>query len=676
MAKDQIIPLTELLEKIGKEDTSNPRPLIDLVNWLRAGGEAKAADRLRLLTIELQKKSWHSHALTDLMGRVVGKHSFLRLFTESGLMNEDPFLTQAKNRLFNHLLPAVYDDNDAVNLFNLLFSRKTDWKWVHSIPDEDWQAFLAQLEVKEIFQLPRNHPLVLQLLNSIQILSLRITALGIKREILEKLPQLEEFDSPFMAQNSETTIYLQKYQQDSQFDQSMENRDFLHIQVMLDQCEEYIEVIRRNKTTWGVTLKLTNFVIRLRQHLQRLRLLYHLITTHDEEPPFETEIKFLRELVQAENEKNSLSLLLKDNFSLLAYQVTEHASQTGEEYITTTPKEYFTMFKKAFGGGIIVAYLVIFKIAISSWKLPLLFEALVYSINYSIGFVLIHITHSKLATKQPAMIASHLARILDEEKDGHVAAKRLAPLIVQISRSQFVALLGNISAGIPLGFFLAWLWQLGTGTSYISDTKALGMINEIHPWQSLALWFGGLTGIWLYISGLISGYFDNLCIYARIPERIRRIEFLRNRMPPKMLIKFSNYIEENLGPLADNIYFGFFLGCTTAIGIMLGLPIDTLHVTFSAAGFGVAAMTTMDTITLNAVAISLAGIVGIGLMNFSVSFGLSIITAIRSRQVKFRLWRQLFKEVLLLFLRNPIAFFIPGGGGRFIFKRPPEKKQS
>ena len=214
MAKDQIIPLTELLEKIGKEDTSNPRPLIDLVNWLRAGGTGKAADRLRLLTIELQKKSWHSHALTDLMGRVVGKHSFLRLFTESGLMNEDPFFTQAKNRLFNHILPAVYDDNDAVNLFNLLFSRKTDWKWVHSIPDEDWQAFLAQLEVKEIFQLPRNHPLVLQLLNSIQILSLRITALGIKREILEKLPQLEEFDSPFMAQNSETTIYLQKYQQE------------------------------------------------------------------------------------------------------------------------------------------------------------------------------------------------------------------------------------------------------------------------------------------------------------------------------------------------------------------------------------------------------------------------------------------------------------------------------
>lgn len=674
MPKEQLPTLTELLERVGREDTSNPRPLIDLVAWIRAGGVEKAAERLRLLTLELQKKTWHSHALSDLMGRIISRHSFLRLFTESGLVNEDAFLTQAKNRLFNRMLPVVYDDNDAVNLVDLLFSKRDDWKWVAAIPDEDWQAFFAEMKIREIFQLPRTHPLVIQLLNSIQILSLRITALGIKREILEKLPELEEFDSPFMAQNSETTVYLQKFQEES-FDQSIQNRDYLHIQVMLDQCEEYIDVIRDNKTTWGVTLKLTNFVIRLRQHLQRLRLLYHLITTHDEEPPFETEVQFLRELVKAENQKNSLSLLFKENFSLIAYQVTEHASQTGESYITTTPKEYFTMYKKAFGGGIIVAYLVIFKIAISSWKLPLLFEAIVFSLNYAAGFILIHLTHSKLATKQPAMIASHIARILDEEKNPQVAVNRLAPLVVQISRSQFVALLGNISAGIPLGFFLAWLWKSGTGEDYVSEAKALAMVAEIHPWHSLALWFAGLTGIWLYLSGLISGYFDNLCIYARIPERIRRIEFLRRYMPSKMLIKFSNYIEDNLGALADNFYFGFFLGCTTAIGIMLGLPIDTLHVTFSAAGFGVAMVTLWDSLNANIVAVSLLGVVLIGLFNFSVSFGLSITTALRSRQVKFNLWRQLLFQVMMLFIRNPIAFFVPGGGERFIFKRPQTPKE-
>src|SRR5690606_5518028 len=141
------------------------------------------------------------------------------------------------------------------------------------------------------------------------------------------------------------------------------------------------------------------------------------------------------------------------NFSLLAYQVTEHASQSGEEYITSTPKEYFTFLKKAVGGGIIVSYFVLFKIALSYLGLPLFTEAFVFSINYAICFVLIHITHSKLATKTPALVASHLARILDEEKDGEAAVKRLAPMLVQVSRSSFVGLIGNIFAAIPLGYF-------------------------------------------------------------------------------------------------------------------------------------------------------------------------------------------------------------------------------
>src|SRR5690606_27252207 len=149
------------------------------------------------------------------------------------------------------------------------------------------------------------------------------------------------------------------------------------------------------------------------------------------------------------------------------------------------------------------------------------------------------------------------------------------------------------------------------------------------------------------------------------PERIRRIEFLRKYMPTKMLIKFSNYIEENLGPLADNIYFGIFLGCSTTLGIVLGLPLDTLHVTFSSAGFGIALQTLVNDLSLNEFALSFFGLMLVGVFNFVVSFGLSIFTALRSRQVKFRLWRKLFIAVAILFLKNPIAFFVPGGGERF-----------
>ena len=197
MTKDQLLTLSDIFDKVEREEISNFKLLVELIAWLREGGIDGSAHRLRLLTMELQKKSLYTDILTEAMDQVFSRYSFLRLFTESGLADSDSFFYQFKNRLWNRILPMVYDDNDAVDLINRLFSHKDDWKWVYAIPDADLQAFLAQVNIREIFQLPRNSKIVFQLLNSIQILSLRITLLGIKREILEKLPELEEFDSPF-----------------------------------------------------------------------------------------------------------------------------------------------------------------------------------------------------------------------------------------------------------------------------------------------------------------------------------------------------------------------------------------------------------------------------------------------------------------------------------------------
>jgi site-specific recombinase len=674
MEQTEIVELTNILERLSRENAANVRLLSELVHWLRQGGESGAALRLRFLTSELKKRTWHSHALSDLVTRISSNYSYIRLFTESGMTNEDSFFDQVKTRLFNKILPVVHDENNAANFISLLFSKKNDWEWIAAIPDEDWREFLTELKVKEVFRLPRKHPHVAQLLNSIQNLSLKIAALGVKREILDKLPELDVFDSPFIIQHSKARVYLHKFQS-AEFDQSINNEDFQNIEKLLAQCEGYIQKIQDNKSTWGVTLKLTNFLIRLKEHIIRIRLLYHLITTHEAEPPLETEIHFLKEIVRAENKNNSIGEIIRENLQLIAYQVTEHAGQSGEAYITTTKKEYLSMYLKALGGGAIVSLLVLFKVEIASWNLPLFLEALAFSLLYGSGFVFIQIASFKLATKQPAMIASHLARILDEEKIPTEAVKRLAPLIVQISRSQFVAFLGNLSAAIPLGLFHAWLWKYSFGDYYINEEKALKMYQDVHPWQSLSLFFAIIAGFWLYLSGLVSGYFDNFCIYNKIPLRIQRLEVLRRFIPAKKILRLSRYVEENLGSLAGNFYFGFFLGFTFAIGVVLGLPLDIRHITFAAAGTGVATITLWDQLEAQSILIALLGVVGIGIMNFSMSFGLSIVTAIRSRRLHFGHWKELALEVLKLFLNNPVAFFVPGGGGRFLFKKNPASNQ-
>lgn len=141
----------------------------------------------------------------------------------------------------------------------------------------------------------------------------------------------------------------------------------------------------------------------------------------------------------------------------------EHTSKTGEHYITNNRQEYLKLFRYALGGGFVVAFLCIFKARIATFGLPPFGEALLYSLNYSIGFMLIHIFHFTLATKQPAMTASTIAEMLGSWKEEKPNSKnrdkglaRTVPTIIRLVRSQFISLVGNVSMVLPVAYLLAW----------------------------------------------------------------------------------------------------------------------------------------------------------------------------------------------------------------------------
>lgn len=65
------------------------------------------------------------------------------------------------------------------------------------------------------------------------------------------------------------------------------------------------------------------------------------------------------------------------------------------------------------GGGLVIAALAFIKIQVVSLGLAPGYQAFRVSLNYGIGFVLIHLLHFTVATKQPAMTAALLAAAID-----------------------------------------------------------------------------------------------------------------------------------------------------------------------------------------------------------------------------------------------------------------------
>lgn len=644
------------------DDPSSAEGLIRIVDAIRPPKKNlnQASENLKTLIQVLQKHTWEKETLKLYFNHFLHSRHLVPLFTNSGILTNKGFFTEASERINSRILPRSYEDSDHTGIFNEIFHKTWDYLWINEIPYEVWISLFQELGLKEVDDLDPTDQVFGQLVNSILVLSQRVGALGLEQEILTKLPELEEYDSPFMVQNKDIFAYLDNIQSPDDFDRSDQNPDYKQILVMLNQCSDFSLLIRKNKRKFGADLYLTYLLSRLNQNIDRLRTLLRLVVTSPEKTSFSIELELFKNLVQAENKKNSLSEHFENNIKSLAFQVTEHAGKTGEHYIANTTKEWWNMLFSSMGGGFIVGFLSIIKVLIYYLKLPLFGEAFLYSMNYSLGFIGIHISHSTLATKQPAMTASKLAAALDETtKTKSEALQNLAEVIVKLSRSQFIAFVGNVLVAFPVAFLVAWAYHYFSGSQIAGPEKALKLIHELDPFNSYSIFHAGIAGVFLFLAGLISGYYDNKSVYNKIPQRIRNHKFLNRFLGEKRTNKFSEYLDQNLGNLAGNFFLGIFLGSMGTIGVILGLPLDIRHITFASASFGLAFVSIGDQLSQYEIGITILGIVCIGMMNFLVSFSLAIFVATKSRGVSFNQRNELFKILLGWFALKPWQFFFP-----------------
>lgn len=581
---------------------------------------------------------------------------FVSLLTESEIGSNKGFFSDASARLSFKFLPPVNETDELRTQFDNLFNHKKDYHWVQAIPDENWIDFFEGIFI-EI------NPSVIkyiekEVLNSILILAQRAATLGIEPEVVSKIPRVDDLDSPFLGLNREVIFYVEKTLNSTNY-ASVGQNDYKHILVMINQCNSQISYIYKHKDIFGISLQLTSLVRQLEQYLKRLAQLLELLQTDDSHRKWLIITQLLKEFVYAENTKYSLRKHFSTNLELLTFKVIENTSKTGEHYIASDKTAYWKLFGKALGGGAIVAFLCGDKTRLYFQHLPIFWEAFFYSINYSIGFMLIHLLGFTLATKQPAMTASTIAANLSNKGENPNWLDKTTQLLIRLIRSQFISLAGNALIAFPVAYGLDKLYFSALGYHIADPAKAFRLIGELNAWESLALPHAALAGIYLMLSGLISGYYENKWIYNKYSIRLMNHRRLIRLFGQERLNRIAGYFERNFGALAGNFFLGVFLGSTSAIGFTLGLPLDIRHITFASGNFGIAVSSLENQISADLWINSIIGITCIGIMNVLVSFGLSIAFALKSRNAKFSEVKSLFGNLAWQFFHHGLAFFFP-----------------
>ncbi len=189
-----------------------------------------------------------------------------------------------------------------------------------------------------------------------------------------------------------------------------------------------------------------------------------------------------------------------------------------------------------------------------------------------------------------------------------------------------------------------------------SETRYL--IDQVQPLGG-TLFFAAIAGIWLFVAGLIVGYFDNLATYARIGERIASLRRLGAVVGLARARRIGAFVDRNLGAVMGNFLFGCMLGMTGALGSVLGLPIDVRHVTFSAANLTFALASEQYQVPAGTVLSASLGVALIALVNLTVSFTLALYVALRSRGASFAVIPSLVVHVVQRVLKKPLRLLVP-----------------
>lgn len=658
------VRLTRLFAKYFSDDQAwrhepdQLRVAVRIVDAVRksAGRDPGTVSIAALLHLIASEKSYRE-GLAEYVRQLVNGKPFRSALTDPGILADADFRREVVRRISYKILPYQPEEGTLSHVLMNVFFTPGDARWVRAVPKDELLLLFRMLGFSPIHAERSPEGPYAELIFAAEVLAHRISGRALEEDVMKMVPEQEGLANPFLAFQRELDAFELRF-----FSKEAEGTvlalDHRQLLVLHAQCREYVERAFRNSSKFGISLRVNQNLLRIRQQLDRLELVLRLMVVDGEHTPEQNTVDLAVNLVLFNCERNNVRQLLDDSTRLLAFEITQHTGRTGEHYITEGPREYHRMFLSAAGGGVIVAVMCIAKVLLGNVHAPLFIKALLSSLNYAVGFITIYLLGATLATKQPAMTAATLVKALKSSVGDRSQYAAFADLFARVFRSQFIAFVGNVFLAFPVALLLV------LGIQYLfHDVVGAGkwptLIGDLDPVTSLSVFHAAIAGCFLFLSGIIAGSVANRGRHERIPLRIAEHPLLKQLIGVRRTARLARLYEKRWAGILSNLVFGLCMGSTFYIGQFFGLPLDIRHITFAAGNMAIGLHGAGMHLPLATIIWSVIGIGVIGLVNFAVSFALSLSLAMRSRSIPFRDLDDISRAVWEKFKRRPMQFFFP-----------------
>lgn len=639
--------------------------LARLMNALRRGpgrgSPAPPADmpaRLAALLDRLEAEPGQAARLAALVARSAAALDGVALLADFGFSQRRGLMGEVLARLRDRLLPPDPDSGDGAQVVPLLLGGPGDAAWLAALDD----GLLARLAPHLAGAAAAWEPAAREALG---VLALQVAATGRLGAVRRRVPAEAVRDRPFEQLPACASRLLAALDAGDTATLLQEAR---LLRGLLAAAEEAADRVHDSLAEQGISVGLLFEMDELRGRCRRLEALLDLLLADAD--PLERARAWRRlavALAEAAAERRSLRALLARHHGLLARRIAERHAETGEHYITRTRAEYRQLLGQALGGGAVIAGTTFGKFWIGALGLTAFWGGFFAGVNYALSFVLIHLLHWTVATKQPAMTAPALAgRMAGLGRPGGTEA--VVDEVAHLIRSQTAGIVGNLLMVAPLVLGLQALGAALAGSPPVGPEQAAYVLHSLSL-LGPTLAFAAFTGVLLFASSLVAGWAENQFVLHRLEARLRWHPGLQRRLGTARAARWAAWWRAHVSGLAANISLGLLLGLVPALAQILALPLEVRHVTLStgqlAAALGALGPGLLAEPAFWACA---AAIPLTGLLNVGVSFTLAFRVALRARGIRIQeraalaaALRRRLREAPLSFLWPPAS---PGDGAR------------
>jgi site-specific recombinase len=641
------------------------RAFVAVIEWGRGGGAEEAVrlegrdasvggrySRWMLLLDTLERDPQARSGFQQTIAEIIAETEGENLFADAGLPGERGFVAEFGDRLMNKLLPAPLDEHDLARLLTRCYRTREHAERFRGLPPEVFEQMallFAPLERPEMWTAVRE-----AFADGFRLLAARVQAQGLTEKMRARTRRMRVQESPFfrLTHASEAVLSTRGTAELAQAASAWRAEH--------DACRALMEQIRQRLEAEGVSVDVVYGLEMLDRCLTRMAAMLAVIESPLGAARAAAVHALLAQLIDATSQDRSLGHLVRANLRLLQRKIIERAGQTGEHYIAWTRREYWHIWLAAAGGGLLTVLTAANKAVIHELDVPLFVGGLLSGVNYAVSFLLLQAFGLILATKQPAMTAAALGKIMRE----HHGADRLDTIVThaaQIVRSQLAAAISNVLLVSAGAYAFSLLWQAASGHPYVDREHAGHMLETLSPVNSLTVLYAALTGVILWLASLIGGWFDNWAVYHRLAQAISEHP-LGQRVGRPRMVKLAGVVSRNIAGWGTNVSLGLMLGMTPAIGAFLGLPLDVRHVTLNS---GMVALATAglgaDWMVRGWFLLAVAGVGTMFVLNLGVSFTLALYTAARAFGLPRGFLWAFFAALARRFVREPGRFLLPPG---------------